>query len=56
MQTKPTDLLISTVSLVGIEILGVFSAADASELITTACQVAIAAATVYRLIKDNKKK
>jgi hypothetical protein len=56
MHTKPTDLLISTASLVGIEILGIFNAADASQLITTACQVAIAAATVYRLIKDNNKK
>jgi len=56
MQTKPTDILISTASLVSIEILGIFSAADASEIITTACQVAIAAATVYRLIKDHKSK
>lgn len=55
MHTKPTDLLISSASLIGIEILGIFSAADASELVTTACQVAIAVATVYRLIKDNRK-
>ena len=56
MQTKPTDLIITSASLIGIEILGAFNAAQASELITTACQVAIAAATVYRLIKDNKTK
>tara|TARA_R110000868_G_scaffold126421_1_gene333482 strand:+ start:1180 stop:1428 length:249 start_codon:yes stop_codon:yes gene_type:complete len=56
MHTKPTDLIITSVSLIGIEILGAFNAADASQLITTACQVAIAAATVYRLIKDHKNK
>ena len=56
MHTKPTDLILTSASLIGIEILGAFNAADASELITTACQVAIAAATVYRLIKDHKTK
>ena len=56
MHTKPTDLLISAGSLIGIEILGIFNAADASQIITTFCQAAIAAATVYRLINDNRRK
>lgn len=54
MQTKTSDLVISGASLLSVELLGIVS--NASEFITTACQVAIAAATIYRLIKDNSKK
>lgn len=54
MQTKINDILLSITSITSLEILNVF--ANASEIITTGCQLAIAAATVYRLIKDNQKK
>lgn len=54
MQTKASDLFLSITSITSLEILNIF--ANASEMITTGCQIAIAAATVYRLIKDNQKK
>lgn len=50
------ELVISSTSIIGIELLSFINITDANEIITTACQVAIAAATVYRLIKDRTKK
>jgi hypothetical protein len=55
MQTKISDLFISSASIISIQILGITNTAELSDLITTGCQVAIAAATIYRLIKDKKK-
>lgn len=50
------DLIISSGSILGIELISYFTISDVNDLITTGCQIAIAAATVYRLIKDKKIK